>query len=187
MIGADGGARVARALGLNPHLIIGDMDSLGEDKEQFRKDGCDWVLHRAEKDETDTHLALGWAFSRGYRDLTIVFQRTGRLDHVMSAIFVGAGFVEAGASVRYVDASFEAMVIKGPAEMCVRSDTRLIVSLLPLTPSVSGITLKGMKYPLRDEPLALGESRGTSNETVAPEARVAVREGLLLVLATDQE
>ena len=47
---------------------------------------------------------------------------------------------------------------------------------------VEGVTTDGLAYPLVDEPLPIGRTRGLSNVRVSDEARVTVRRGLLLVV-----
>jgi thiamine pyrophosphokinase len=57
-----------------------------------------------------------------------------------------------------------------------------IVSLLPLSQRVTGITTEGLEYPLRGETLRLGPARGVSNVMLGKMARVAHRSGLLLIM-----
>jgi thiamine pyrophosphokinase len=57
-----------------------------------------------------------------------------------------------------------------------------IVSLLPLGAGVTGVTTRGLRYPLSDEPLPAGPARGLSNVRVASDAAVSVTTGLLLVV-----
>jgi thiamine pyrophosphokinase len=47
-----------------------------------------------------------------------------------------------------------------------------------------GITTDGLRYPLRDEPLVVGRTRGLSNVRDTPEASVTVRRGRLLIVET---
>ena len=56
------------------------------------------------------------------------------------------------------------------------------MSLLPLGAGVEGVTTRGLAYPLVDEPLPVGRTRGLSNVRSAPDAAVTVRRGLLLVV-----
>jgi thiamine pyrophosphokinase len=56
------------------------------------------------------------------------------------------------------------------------------VSLLPLTPEVSGITLEGFQYPLTDATLKLGQSLGVSNKLISSSGTVNIRSGLLLII-----
>ncbi len=57
-----------------------------------------------------------------------------------------------------------------------------IVSLLPLGTGVEGATTHGLAYPLADEPLPAGTTRGLSNVIEAEGASVELRSGALLVI-----
>ncbi len=56
------------------------------------------------------------------------------------------------------------------------------VSLIPLDTRVEGIVTRDLEYPLRDEDLLRGTTRGVSNVMTAPRAEVRWRKGLLLVV-----
>ena len=56
------------------------------------------------------------------------------------------------------------------------------VSLLPFTPEVRGITLKGFAYEVEDFTLVSGIARGVSNELKAETATISCEEGILLVI-----
>jgi thiamine pyrophosphokinase len=57
-----------------------------------------------------------------------------------------------------------------------------IVSLLPMTPTVNGITTNGLAYPLSNATLYFERSRGVSNVLTQEEARVVIGDGLLLLV-----
>ena len=59
---------------------------------------------------------------------------------------------------------------------------RTYISLLPLTDRVTGVTLKGMKYPLYETILEKGSSLGVSNEIVSQEAQILLENGVLLII-----
>ncbi len=56
------------------------------------------------------------------------------------------------------------------------------VSLLPVTPEVTGITLTGMKYPLKDYTMKCYRTIGISNEILEDEAWIRLKNGTLLVM-----
>jgi thiamine pyrophosphokinase len=59
IICADSGAGYLRAIGLVPHVIIGDMDSLKPDMLKYFKERGSRIIRFPEgKNETDTQLAL---------------------------------------------------------------------------------------------------------------------------------
>jgi thiamine pyrophosphokinase len=62
-----------------------------------------------------------------------------------------------------------------------------IVSLLPLSPIVRGITTIGLQYPLQDESMVFYRSRGVSNIMVAETASVEVLSGILICIHESRE
>ncbi|MGD9200640.1 MAG: thiamine diphosphokinase, partial [Chitinispirillia bacterium] len=57
IIAADGGARHLSVLGIKPHIIIGDMDSI--DRSLWENDvSIERIVVQEEKNKTDTELAV---------------------------------------------------------------------------------------------------------------------------------
>ena len=66
--------------------------------------------------------------------------------------------------------------------MTISGEPGSLVSLLPAGGPARGIVTGGLRYPLRDEELAPGTSRGVSNELSAALATVELASGVLLVV-----
>ncbi|MNJ71295.1 Thiamine pyrophosphokinase [compost metagenome] len=64
----------------------------------------------------------------------------------------------------------------------VQSRGYTYVSLLPLTPEVTGIYLDGFMYPLEDATLKIGQSLGISNRLLDTEGTVRIESGFLLII-----
>ncbi len=59
VVAADGGARHALEAGVVPDLVVGDMDSLGEELAlEAERRGASLERHPASKDKMDGHLAV---------------------------------------------------------------------------------------------------------------------------------
>jgi len=88
VVAADGGARLARPLGLRVDRWVGDGDSLGAAAiEALRTAGVRITLAAQDKDESDTELAVLEAVEAGATDLTILGALGGRrLDHALANI-----------------------------------------------------------------------------------------------------
>ena len=56
------------------------------------------------------------------------------------------------------------------------------LSLVPLCSTVTGVTTAGLEYPLENESLIFGATRGVSNVFIDSEARVALDGGELLCI-----
>ncbi len=91
------------------------------------------------------------------------------------------------ASPRFTTARLDAWIGNAYA-VVVRDDEVLegrpgsLLSLLPLGGPARGIRTIGLRYPLTDEDLDAGTTRGVSNEFTEPSARIQVRAGTLLVI-----
>ncbi len=72
----------------------------------------------------------------------------------------------------------------GPATWRLAGRPGDLVTLLPLAHPVDGVTTVGLVYPLRDEPLLEGSTRGLSNGIEAAGAQVSLRGGSLLIVET---
>jgi thiamine pyrophosphokinase len=177
----DGGAGNALALGLEPGVVIGDMDSIeAELRGHLEREGCLFVEHPSRKDETDSELAVKYALSEGATELLILAALGGRIDHTLANVMLLAIPELSSASARMIDGDQELLLLRDEIQIEGRpGDT---ISLLPLGGDVVGIRTEGLEYPLTDEPLEFGTSRGVSNVLVGPRAKVEVEEGLLLMV-----
>lgn len=178
---ADGGARTALALGLQPEVVVGDLDSLDEAMQaRLRVMGCRMVVYPAAKDWTDLELALRLAVEEGASEIVVMGALGGRLDQELANILLLflPGLKEV--PTRIVDDRQEIFVVRSRAEIVGQAGD--VVSLIPLGGDVQGIVTEGLLYPLRGEPLVIGPARGISNVMAAQVARVTVRSGTLLIV-----
>lgn len=182
VIAADSGLASLNALGLAPDLVVGDLDSVPREVlERMRgRDGLDWDIHRPEKDETDTELAILKALEAGCTHLTLLGATGGRLDHFLGNLHLLCPCLKKGVHAEIVDRCNRIYLLDGRREF---EEGRLhgpFVSFLPLTETVEGITLKGFKYPLTDKTIHIGTSLCISNELVAGTAEITFRRGVLI-------
>ncbi len=190
VIAADGGARHAETLGVTIDLWVGDGDSIGEEAlAALEAAGVPTERARPDKDESDTELAIRAAIGRGVSGIVIVGALGGtRIDHALANIDLLALPDLDGHAATIFGAGARVALIRAPGPDGDVVERRLsgrrgdLVSLLPMGPGVEGVTTDGLAFPLADEPLPIGRTRGLSNVRVADEARVTVRSGLLLVV-----
>ena len=64
----------------------------------------------------------------------------------------------------------------------IDAPTGTTVTLLPVGGDATGVRTKGLRYPLDDETLRFGRSRGLSNIVTKGAASVSVENGILLVI-----
>lgn len=181
IIAADGGLVHLEEAGFHPNLLVGDLDSL--DEKQRRKAGERGIrilAHSREKDDTDTELAIQHALSMDAEEILVVGGIGDRLDHTLSNVGLLLYGLKQGVSMRLTDGIQSALLTDDRAEVVgTRGD---IVSLLPWTEKVDGITTEGLKYPLQGRTLLWGHSLGVSNELTATKATIEIASGILLVI-----
>jgi thiamine pyrophosphokinase len=185
VVAADGGARHAAALGRRLDLWVGDGDSIGEDElAAIEATGIQVRRSPVDKDESDTELALLAALDAGAARITILGALGGaRLDHELANVWLLGHPRLTGCDVRVLDAAVR-MRLVGPGRTELGGRIGDLVSLLPFAGDAGGLTTEGLRYPLRDESLRGGPSRGLSNVRVSSEASLTVGSGRILVVET---
>lgn len=178
VICADGGLDHAEAFGIVPDIVLGDFDSV-----KTKIDGYRTERFPAEKDQTDGELCVDYALTHGFWDITILGGFGTRLDHSMGNLFLLCYILERGGKGRLICGKNTAMVTR---EEITLPKLAKYISLLPLTPEVTGVETEGLLYPLRKETLKFGQTRGISNEFLKEQCKICFQEGLLLIILSDE-
>ncbi len=176
MIYCDSGLRHREGLQAEPDLIVGDFDS-----HENPHLPVETIVLPREKDDTDTVYAVKEGVRRGFKDFLLVGVIGGRLDHSLGNVSILLYLDSLGLRGRILDDWSEMEIIsRAPAEI---SDDWAFFSLLNITGTARGITVRGAKYPLEDAEITCEYQYGISNEVLPGEkAMVSVREGRLLLI-----
>ena len=178
VIAADSGWNNAKALGVSPDLLLGDFDSLGK---QNLPEGPEIYQVPAEKDLTDTQLAVEMALSRGATELVIVGGLSGRLDHTLSNLAILEHLNGQKIPAVMTDGQNRARFLRNNSTLIARSKFRYL-SLIAADPVVKGVTLEGCKYPLKKARLSRTHQYAISNELIGNCALIDIRRGGVWVL-----
>lgn len=182
VIAADGGAAHALAAGILPGLVVGDMDSLGDEgTRRVESRGALLERHPVRKDKMDGHLAVAAAGERGATELTLVCATGGRTDALFALPHLLLAAERAGMRATTVS-EWGAMFVVENASRAVEGETGESVSVFPVSGPARGVTLEGFEYLLRDATLEPGDTLGFHNELAGQKARASVKEGALLVI-----
>lgn len=177
VIAADSGYNAVKRLGLTADIILGDFDSLGEKPECGK---CEVITAAAEKDDTDTMLAVKTALDRGYSHITIFGGIGGRLDHTYANIQTLAYILEQGGFGRLAGDSDSVELLNAGEYAYQRRDGEYM-SLFSYGESAV-ITTRGTKYNLTDYRLEDTFPLGVSNEITEEKCRISVHSGRILVI-----
>ena len=181
VICADGGTRHARALGLEPAMLVGDLDSL-EPVQAGRPlaRGVDLRQYPADKDETDLELALKHALEREPSSIVIVGGLGARIDHTLGNIGLLLDPRLVGRETCLDDGVERVLLCRD--QVFIQGVPGDLVSLIPWGGPVAGARTHGLRWPLKGETLLAERARGISNEMLERTAGIQVESGLLLVV-----
>ena len=173
-IAADGGAFIAESMGLQPDVIIGDMDSYSETGNEQAN-----VIHDPDQETNDLEKALAYAYKLEGEEV-IVFGATGkRLDHTLKNLSVLKQFNDQFKSLVYKDKY--SVVFLLPKQYETELPLQTTVSLFPLSGRVEGITTSGLKYTLSNSTIENGVQDGSSNLTTEKKIEIVHKKGDLLI------
>ncbi len=172
-IAADQGYHTAKALGERIDLLLGDFDSIGSVP---RDEGVEIRQVPAEKDYTDTQLAVEIALERGAEDIIIIGGLSGRLDHTLSTLAILEDLNARGVYCTITDGQNRARYMKSTSTLIARSPYKYL-SLIAADEVVKGVDIEGCKYPLKKATLRRSHQFAVSNEITGNVAFIAVKKG----------
>jgi thiamine pyrophosphokinase len=135
----------------------------------------------ADKDYTDTQLALNLLEDLGAEAITLLGAIGSRWDHSWSNIFSSLPLVRKGIKLIYIAPRLKIYLLY-QSRLEITAAEGDIVSLFPLTEQAGGITTSGLVYPLQDAVLYHDRPYGVSNCFTGEKAAVEVKAGVLAVM-----
>jgi thiamine pyrophosphokinase len=182
VIAADGALTHCRALGMWPSVLVGDLDSAPQELvAQAGEHGVEVREFPTDKDATDLELALEAARAAGATSISVIAAFGGRLDHELAAISLIASDQMNGIAVDAFDGRRHLMVVRGALDLNLSIGTTL--SLVPWGGDVTGVTTRGLQWPLAAETLPFGTTRGVSNVAIDAQQFVSISDGVLLAIS----
>ena len=173
LIAADGGYTHTRVLGLTPHIVLGDFDSLG-----YVPEGAQ--VHPKEKDDTDAMLAVKLGLSKGYKEFYIYGGMDGpRVDHTMANFQLLHYLSEHGAKGYLIGVRQNAAVITDGIAFAAEQTGTVSVFCLGQEALVD---IEGLKYSLKDGLLQPSFPLGVSNQFIGKKGKITVKKGTVLVI-----
>jgi thiamine pyrophosphokinase len=177
---ADGGANVARAWGLKPEAIVGDLDSATPETLSAFTAGGVRVMRDPDTERTDTEKAIQYVLSgRAYDEIVVFGATAGRLDHVVGHLSLLKKFAH-HARIVLEDDHGRAWLASGNVKLDYPPQT--IVSFFAVGEPAEGVTTENLSYPLTDRRLGMGALDSISNMVTARPAQIRIRKGDLLVV-----
>ena len=175
VIAADGGVKHTEALGITPHIVLGDFDSLG-----YTPAGAE--IHPVEKDDTDAMLAIKKGLALGCTDFVLYGSLDGpRLEHTVANFQALQYLADRGAKGTLVGLHQIVTLIKDD-ELRFPAHFEGYLSVFCHGADATGVTVRNLHYNVENTALTAGFPLGVSNRFVGKEAAVSAQQGSLLLI-----
>jgi thiamine pyrophosphokinase len=178
---ADSGLDTLVAWGVEPHLIVGDMDSVSSLDMLKRFPRAELIIEPRDKDLTDTELGLAALAERGAGRIVLAGGGGGRLDHLLAirALFERR---DRPRPVEWHTAREAVYLVEEGRSLSLDAERAATVSVFPLAEGAEDMTSSGLKWPLRGLGWGPGDCGVSNVAEVGPFEIRAGRGDLLVVL-----
>ena len=178
VIAADSGYKNAQVLGERVEILLGDFDSLGENN---IPKNIEVLKVPAEKDFTDTQLAVQTALDKGAFDICIVGGLDGRLDHTLSNMAILRDLADKGIYAVMTNGYNRIRYVKSTSTLIPRSGYDYL-SIIADGEKVKGVSVEGCKYPLKNATLSNRYQYAVSNEITGNCTLISVKKGGIFIV-----
>ncbi|MTD40194.1 thiamine diphosphokinase [Erwinia sp. CPCC 100877] len=183
-IGVDRGSLYILEQGWTLDLAVGDFDSLTEaERQQVKKAAHELQQAQAEKDDTDTQLALALTFEKFPKaNVTLIGATGGRLDHFLANLWLPLEprFQTFAAQIKLKDIQNSIAYFLPGSYSIQKAAGMTYLAYCCLTP-VTNLSLTKSKYTLDQVDVAVPTSYA-SNEFVGETADFSFDTGLIAVI-----
>ena len=181
VIAADSGYAHAIAMGFVPHELVGDMDSItAVDLSDARDSKVLISQYPANKDVTDTEIAIASAIAHRSTHITVVSGGGDRFDHVLGMVHSLASCARTVATTLLIGTARVSYATHNQ-EFKFETQTGDIVSLIPLGGDAT-VTTTGLQWELKNSALQSFASRGVSNIATGDSVTINVAHGSLAII-----
>jgi len=160
-------------------FISGDFDSHQIEEEilrQAQNHSFD-IIETPDQNKTDFHKALEIILEKGFENIDVYGGSGGEQDHFLGNLSVAYAFKDK-LNLQFFDEYSSYYFI--PKNFSISDVKGKMISLMPF-PIAKNIETKGLKWPLHQEDLILGERIGTRNVADSQEVSIQYKDGDLLI------
>ena len=177
VICADKGYDYAIKYGFSPNILIGDLDSINKSENY----SCEVITFPKEKDDTDTMLAIKFALKKHFDEIIIFGALGGRFDHTYANLQSLAYICENNAIGKIISDE-EFISIIPPSTITIEQDKTKSLSLFSYSKKCEGLSISGVKYPIKNCEITNNFPIGISNEIKEKTAQISFKAGKLLII-----
>lgn len=138
----DGAAATLAAYGLEPTVVIGDLDSLPR---QWKEKFADRLIHVRDQETNDLTKAFNYCLQQGWRNIVILGATGKREDHTLGNLSLLADYAGEADSVQVVT-NYGVFFVAGKTGDFPSVPGQQI-SIIPLQTGIT-VSSSGLKYPM---------------------------------------
>lgn len=191
IVGVDKGLEFCYRNQIVPNWILGDFDSISPEIIEWYKKQEEIPIkqYKPEKDDTDTRLGIELAMKLDSDKIFLLGATGGRLDHYMGnlqSLLILAKEEKEG----WILDEQNAITVRKAGKIGITKKEQFgkYVSFFSMGDEVTGLSLRGFKYPLNQYTLKNSDGLAVSNEILEDEAEIEFKTGeLMIVESRDKE
>lgn len=176
LIAADKGYLNCLKQNLDVDLLIGDFDSL-----KIVPDNIEKIKLNEIKDDTDVFDALMEGIKRGYKSFILYGVIGGRFDHTFANIQILLFLKNKGYEAKIIDEDRTYIILENESIELPKKE-RGYLSVFSLSAISHGVTLKNLKYELKNAILTSEFPLGVDNEYIDKSPFIEVKDGKILLI-----
>lgn len=176
LIAADKGYLNCIKQNLDVDLLIGDFDSL-----KIVPDNIEKIKLNEIKDDTDVFDALMEGIKRGYKSFILYGVIGGRFDHTFANIQILLLLKNKGYEAKIIDEDRTYIILENESIELPKKE-RGYLSVFSLSAISHGVTLKNLKYELKNAILTSEFPLGVDNEYIDKSPFIEVKDGKILLI-----
>jgi len=176
IVAADSGLDTLHSYGIEPDIVIGDMDSIKNPSLLQKMDPGKIIRFHKDKDYTDTELALDYLDRAGYQKKIIIGGGGGRLDHQIALYSL---FSRNKSPDMWITPNEKILLVENDFSISIKKNT--IVSLFPICSEICRMKSSGLKWELNGLEWTIGDS-GISNIALNDTILINMISGRLIMI-----
>lgn len=176
LIAADKGYLNCLKQNLDVDLLIGDFDSL-----KIVPDNIEKIKLKEIKDDTDVFDALMEGIKRGYKSFILYGVIGGRFDHTFANIQILLFLKNKGYEAKIIDEDRTYIILENESIELPKKE-RGYLSVFSFSAISHGVTLKNLKYELKNATLTSEFPLGVDNEYIDKSPFIEVKDGKILLI-----
>lgn len=184
-IGVDRGIDFFLEAGVQADYYMGDLDSIEATKiDSIPQDRL--VRFSSEKNSSDLELAFNLCLEKELEEVEVYGATGSRWDHSFSNMLALDPYLQSGLKIVLRNEKNQAWALSKTECLSAQYlEGYHYLSVLPLSPEGIVISITGVKYPLDQEYLIFGKTRGVSNEGVGEDVSIQLHQGRALFIMSN--